>query len=132
MAINRIKFNDSASDSGAFTLILNPSQLELNDDNLSSISTPLDGGRVIQNAFFDHRPLRLKWSRIPNDFTGFTSMLTTLRSYQGLLKYVHFKTADYRISGTGWFQYRVADVKTSIVKGGKVRYNVEVILFPVQ
>lgn len=131
MAITRIKFNTTASDSGAFSLILNPSELELNDSDQYELVEILDGGQVKQEAFFDSRNITLTWKGIPTDFTGFQTMASTLKSYRNSIRFVNFGTADYRINATPqWVKTRVIDLDVIALRGGKVRYDMTLILSP--
>jgi len=131
MAITRIRFSNNSNGADPYTLVLNPVRMEVNDsEDYSSIQT-LDGTNVKQNIVFDSRPMSFFWTSIPSDFTGFAGMLGTLKSYIDSQKYVHYGTADYRISPTAtWNLVRVADVKIGALKGGKIKYNVELVLFP--
>lgn len=131
MSITRIAFNDTATYSGAYTLSLNPSFLELNNlDNYEEIEV-MDGGVAKQGAYFDGRPFILRWNRIPSNYSGFSSILGTLKSYVDSEKYVHFGTADYSVPTLGWTKVIVGDVRVSIENGGyPFKYSIEVLLYP--
>ena len=134
MAFTRIKFNTTPSDSGAYSVAINPVRMELNFNDRSSVVETMDGSPVIQKAYFDSRPQILQWERLPSNITGVFSMIGTLRSYIGSKRYVHYGTADYRTSGTGWNIVRVANVNTQIepapASGKYAKYNIEVTLHP--
>jgi hypothetical protein len=129
MSLTRIALNTTASYSGAYYLTLNPSVLELNDSQDYSTFELIDGGLVKQKSYFDDRLIILRWFRIPKDFSGFSSMLSTLQGYIDSKKYINFGTADYRVSiSSAWIYVRVLDLKVSIESGGSLRYNVELHL----
>ena len=132
MAITRIKFNDTASPSGAYTLSINPSRVELNDNSEHSVRRSLDGGGIIQRRYFDARSITFSWVGIPMDFgSNFSTMLGTLLAYVGQVKYVNFGTADYRANPTpNWNKIRVQDVAVSTEPGGKIKRNVIMTLIP--
>jgi hypothetical protein len=131
MAIaSRVKFNDSAADGGAYTLSLNPSKIDLNDDTMETALDTLDGATVTQEAFFDSRPITLSWSSIPSDLAGFVAQMTVLRGYKNQFKYMHPKDIDYRVTGTGWTYIRVGNLKVETVRGGKIKYNATLTLWP--
>jgi len=131
MPITRVRFSDSSDGSSPYTVILNPGRMELNEGVRYSMLQTLDGSSVKQTAVFDARPMSLYWSSIPDNFIGFTGMLATLESYIDSQKYVNFGDADYRVSPAAtWLLTRVADVKISIPKGGRIKYNVELVLLP--
>lgn len=130
MSIQRIRFNTTATSTGAYTVPINPIELDLHVNTDHQTLDIIDGPAVIQNTYFDNRPYVLKWSRLPYDFTGVTTMIQTLQGYQGDAKYVNFGTADYRVTGTGWSYVRMEDVKVSVHPGGNIKYDIEVILIP--
>jgi len=129
MSITRIAFNDTATYSGAYYLILNPAKLELNDSDGATQINILDGSPVKQDPYLDSRPIVLQWSGIRADYTGFSTMLGVLNGYKNANKYVNYGTADYSISATAtWTYVRVMDLKVGVEKGGRLKYNVELIL----
>ncbi len=132
MAYIRIKFNDSASDVGSYSLILNPKSINLNDSTEHNNLRVLDGGIVSQQTFFDSREVTLNWEKIHKGvISGFSTMLATLQSYVGSLKFVNFKSVDYSAAGSlGWQKYRVIDLETKVEPGGKIKYNVSLTLSP--
>lgn len=131
MSIVRIAFNNTATYSGAFSLSLNPSFLDLhNQDNYEQVEV-MDGGVVKQGVYFDSRPFVFRWDRIPSDYSGFSSMIGTLKSYVDSEKYVNFGTADYAVPTLGWTKVLVGDVRVNIDHGGyPFKYTVEVLLYP--
>lgn len=131
MAIQRIRINDTASASGAYTFALNPSSLELNADIKQSEIETLDGGIVQQEPFFDSRPYIAKWSSVQKGvITNFGTMISTIKGYKNNIKYVHFGTADYAYPTLGWTKVRVGNCRITVDKGGKIKYNVELTLYP--
>jgi len=130
MTYTRIAFNDTATYSGAYYLILNPSKLELNSSEACSRKDILDGAKVKQSAYFDSRPYVLQWANIPSNYSGFPTMLNVLVSYKNHVKYVNFGSVDYAFPTLGWTKVRVDDVKVEPPTGGKIKYNVEILLNP--
>jgi len=131
MAITRIAFNDTATYSGAYSVPLNPSRLELNYDDAYTTVDTLDGSKVKQSVYFDSRPYKMYWTNIRDNYTNFGTMIGTLKGYVDSQKYVNFGTADYRISPPAtWLLVRVTDIAVSIPRGGQIKYNVEITLLP--
>lgn len=130
MAITRIAFNTSASYSGAWYLSLNPSRVDLHDTTAAKLVETLDGAPVSQSPYFDSRPYTFEYQDINSDYTGFVSMIGTLKTYKDTVKYVNFGTADYAIPTLGWVKVRVKDVAVDINEGGRIMYNVKVIMVP--
>ena len=128
--MNRIQFSVNAGGGSPYTLILNPTTLELNDNESKSSTKILDGATVEQGAFFDSRPIVMTWSRIPKAFANFPTMLDTLKSYVGNIMYVHYQDVDYRATTSTWDKIRVADIDIKTVHGGTIKYNVKVTLNP--
>lgn len=124
----RVSFNSTPTIDGAYRVPLNPSDADLHgSDNYTTLKI-IDGAPVKQEAYFDDRPFSLKWYRIPSNLSGFATMLTTLSGYKNSKKYVNFGDIDYRVSGTAWEYVRVMDLKVDVEKGGKLKYNVELVL----
>lgn len=132
MAIVRVAFNTSQSYSGATTLPLNPSRLELNVDTNYTPKQIIDGGRVKQERYFDDRPYVMNWYRIPATVAGmnFRSVIATLVNLKDTTRYVNFGTADYATPTLGWAKVIIEDVKVAIDQGGVLRYSVEVVMAP--
>ena len=131
MAFVRIKFNTSASDSGAYTLILNPIRISVNVDHEHNLFRTLDGGQIVQDVFFDSRPFILSWVDVNKGvISGFSTMLATLNSYRGSIRYINFESVEPRVAVTGWIKTRVTDFKVDFSQGGVLKYNVEMILTP--
>ncbi len=130
MAITRVVFNTTASDSGAYSVALNPSKISPVGHEHNLLRT-LDAGQIIQDTFFDARPIVLSWSGIQKGLiSGFSTMLTTLNGYRGSIRYLNFKDIEPRINATGWIKTRVTDFKSEFSSGGILKYNVEMVLTP--
>lgn len=129
MAITRVAFNDSASYSGAYSLPVNPAELDLNYSDDASFFTTLDGSPVKQSAYFDDRPITMSWFRVTTDVSNFGTMVTTLRGYRNQIKYVNFGSADYATPTLSWLKTRVANVEVKIERGGIIRKNLTVTLY---
>lgn len=130
MSITRIAFNSSASYSGAWYLSLNPSKLDLHNATGAVMVETLDGAPVSQSPYFDSRPYMFGYSGIRSDYSGFTSMIGTLKTYVDAVKYVNFGTADYAIPTLGWVKVRVKDVAVEVRDGGRLIYDVVVTMVP--
>ncbi len=129
--IKRIKFNTSASDTGAYVLILNPKEVNYNERSTAPKLSILNGGSFIQKKVNNTKPIILTWTNIPKTFKNFTTMLGTLQTYVNKIRYVNFADIDKRVYESGWTKVRVKDLDVKIQdanNGGKVRYNVELIL----
>ncbi len=130
MPFNRVKFADNAGFTvGVYTLPMNPVELELNDSREQELVSILDGPSVLQEAQFDDRQFKMTWVNMPKNLAGFTTMLTTLKSYVHATKYVNFASIDYRTT-PAVEQVRIDDVKVTINRGGKIKYNVEMTMTP--
>lgn len=136
MAITqRVQFNTSASHAGAYEVFLNPTSLQLNSSNNFKGLPILDGGKTLQDRFFDDRPIILKWDKIFSNYSGinnFLGMAASLQSYRGNIRYVHFGDIDYAVPTLGWKKTRVGDVRMEIDPGGKLVYTLTVELYPQQ
>jgi hypothetical protein len=131
MPITRIAFNTSGSYTSAYYVVLNPVTLELNNNDMHSVTETLDGANIKQGTYMDPRPYVLSWEKIPQGaITNFSTMIATLKSYIDSIRYVNFGTADYCIPTLGWERVRVADVAVTVQSGGAIKYNVVVTLFP--
>lgn len=132
MAITRIRLNTTATSTGCYTFILNPSSVDLQDKDDYILRKTLDAGQIKQTSYFNSLPVKLSWSRIPNGaVAGFSTMIATLYSYKNSVKYVHFGDVDYRANPTPhWQKYLVVDVEIGTESGGKIRKNVTVTLTP--
>ncbi len=129
--IKRIKFNTSASDTGAYVLILNPKEVDYNERSNAPKLSILNGGSLIQKKVNNTKPIILTWTNIPKTFKNFTTMLNTLQTYVNKIRYVNFADIDKRVYESGWTKVRVKDLNVKIkdaTNGGKIKYNVELIL----
>lgn len=129
MPFTRIKFNNSATDFGAYVLPLNPSQMDIGDETIYSKKVSLDGTVVIQKPYTYPNQVTLSWTNIPKNLSGFTTMVTTLKGYKQQFKYMNLASVDY--ASYGWRYYVVEDVKTTVNRGGDLKINLEVLLTPV-
>lgn len=132
-APTRIRFSDQAVDGHAseYIIPLNPSQLQLNESSNHAIMETLDGGSVKQSKSFDARPITMTWTKIPSDWPGLSTMLSTIKGYINSNKYVNFKTIDYRVDPSSlWVWVRVSDVQVDVARGGKLKYTIIITLLP--
>lgn len=127
--LTRITFNDIASYTGAYSVTLNPSELDFGTSSNVTVSETFNTPAISYKQFND-TPIVFSWSGIRADYSGFLSMLATLNSYIDDIKYVHFGDADYTMPTLGWVKTRVANLKVEIRYGGSLRYDVEMTLFP--
>ena len=132
MALSRIQFSDNASGTSPYTVPINPILLELNDNDNPTLVSIIDGGMIIQNKQYDDRPVTMTWNAIPSDFSGFSTMLTTLRGYINSIRYLNFADVDYRVTTSVWNKFRVANLDVKVRRGGPLRYDVTLILIPEQ
>ena len=129
--MDRIAFNSTATITGAFVLTYNPNSMELNDNTLAILHPTLDGAQIKHDKYFDSRPIIMNWVRIPNSLSGFTTMIGTLQSYVGTVKYVNYRDVDYRLTVTAtWNKVRVANLEIKIEPGGSLKRNVTLTLLP--
>ena len=129
--IKRIKFNTSASNTGAYVLILNPKEVDYNEKINDSKLSILNGSSFIQKKVNNTKPIILTWTNIPKTFKNFTTMLSILQTYVNKIRYVNFADIDKRVYESGWTKVRVKDLDVKIkdaTNGGKIKYNVELIL----
>ena len=126
--MTRVQFNTTASASGAYTIPINPVELDLAYSQAKVVQEQLDGPVILNNFQYDSRPRSMKWLKIRSDYPGFQTMIQTLKGYQGSKRYVNFNDIDYNVPVLGWVRYIVEDVIVSIEPGGKLKYNVEVLL----
>jgi len=129
--MNRVQFKDTPTAATIFTFSLNPVFVDFKDDNLSNIAQVLDGGAVIQGAYFDGRPIELTWKNIPVDFQNFSSMIASLWAFKGSIKYANYADIDYRSDATTWNKVLVGNLEKKLAPGGKLKYDsVTLSLFP--
>ena len=125
MALTRIKFGDIVDDPSAYELPINPDEVELLDSVDYDLVDTLDGSPIRSVATFDSRPRILKWPYYESTNTTFSGMESVLKSYKGLNKKLNLQDLD--VYSWGWRSIKVIDVTTSIMRGGKIRKNMELI-----
>ena len=125
MALIRIKFGDIVDDPSAYELPINPDEVELLDSVDYDLVDTLDGSPIRSVATFDSRPRILKWPYYESTNTTFSGMESELKSYKGLNKKLNLQDLD--VYSWGWRSIKVIDVTTSIMRGGKIRKNMELI-----
>ncbi|MCK9369418.1 hypothetical protein M0R04_05730 [Candidatus Dojkabacteria bacterium] len=134
MSLLRVILNDTATEVGAYTVPLNPSFLDLHNSEKQVVMDVLDGGKIMQDSYFDDRPYVLRWGPIAKGaIAGFGTMVATIKAYYGDIKYVNFRDIDYTYPTLGWTKVRVGNCDVSIEQatgGGKIKYNVELSLYP--
>lgn len=117
----RVHFNTTPTITGAYILPLNPSKVDIEDEDKFTIINTLDSGKVKQRAYFNDGKVVMEWNNIPKGFQGFSTMASTLRSYVNSVRYINLMDIEYRAHPTPrWIKTRVFDVKTKIRQGGKV------------
>lgn len=124
----RVKFNSIASTIGAYTVVLNPSYFQLNYNKTYRQYIENFSSRSFSNSYFDNRDIVMRWTHIRQDYTDFSDMISTVKGYRDSVKYIHFNNADYRVTGTGWAQYLVTDVRVNIHSGPLIFYDLEIVL----
>lgn len=130
MSLLRIQLSDSSNGASPYTFILNPSFLDLKIGGGSNKLTPLDGGVITQDRYFDSRPFAMSWKNIRADFNGFTAMIASLQQFKNATKYVNFNDADYAVPTLGWTKVTITDVIVEPITGGKIKYNLQVEMHP--
>src|SRR4030067_1373345 len=125
MALIRIKFGDIVDDPSCYELPINPDEVELLDSVDYDLVDTLDGSPIRSVATFDSRPRILKWPYYESTNTTFSGMESELKSYKGLNKKLNLQDLD--VYSWGWRSIKVIDVTTSIMRGGKIRKNMELI-----
>lgn len=129
--MNRIQFKDTPTAATIFTFSLNPVFVDFKDDSLSNVAQVLDGGAVVQNAYFDGRPIELTWRNIPVDFQNFDSMIGSLWELKGSIKYVNYNDIDYRSNPTTWNKVLIGNLNKKLAPGGKLKYSsITLYLYP--
>lgn len=129
--MNRVQLKNTPTAGTIFTFSLNPAFVDFKDDNLSNVAQILDAGAVIQNAYFDGRPIELTWKNIPVDFQNFGSMIASLWEFKGDIKYANYADIDYRSEATIWNKVLVGNLDKKMAPGGKLKYSsITLYLYP--
>lgn len=84
----RVQFANDASGTGAYTLPLNPVDIQCEDAYNSVVSECLDSESVIYDFSFDNRPIEMIWTNWNVDKATFSGLVATLKTYKYTQKYI--------------------------------------------
>jgi len=129
--MNRVQIKNTPTAATIFTFSLNPVFVDFKDDGLHNVAQVLDAGAVIQDAYFDGRPIELTWKNIPVNFQNFGSMIASLWAFRGNIKYINYADIDYRSNATTWNKVLVGNLEKKLAPGGKLKYSsITLYLYP--
>lgn len=116
--MNRIQFRN-VDTTNVYTLPINPNVWEAFSNTDYKMTNVLDGAPIRQVNKFDKRERILRWpAHSPNDNT-FSTMVTELKSYQGIEKEINFGDIDFE--NRGWKKIKITSVEQNPIPGGELR-----------
>ena len=137
-ALNRVRFNDIASDSGAYTLSINPASVELVDSDYQTQLKTVDSNPVWQKSLYDPRIRKLIWHGFQLNGTGihstFATQLAVLRGYIGDEKYINLRDIAVPNSklSSGYKKVFIVDVNTKLRDNiGTIKYERVELIFQI-
>jgi len=124
MSLQRIRIKDvGAADGTAYTFTINPSAVDLSDDDDMKLLSVIDGAPVRMVSTFDDRSRKMRWSKFPSAHANFSALVSVLKSYKGDDKEINFGTVDY--ASFGWRQIHIDNVAITTEDGGDLKLNME-------
>ena len=136
----RISFNSAASESGAYTLTINPRSVVIpwaDKEAIIDSHKTIDGESITFEQAFDSRRGKLVWTRMPGttDTTlgsDFITQTETLVGYEGTKKYIHLRDIGDTLFGSlsnTWTYIKIISVNRVLSEGGEIFFKSVELIF---
>jgi len=135
--MTRVKFADSDSGSGEYTVVINPTDIKIPwavNSEIKKSNPVIDGESILFEPYFDTRRGQLIWENIPTDFSygGSTiqSQISELDDYIGSYKYIDLGDIGSALDVmNGYTKVKIIAQDKILARSGKLIYSKIILHF---